>query len=481
MAVTLDAALAVWRAGRPADAAAMLRTLLAQRPDLAEGWYNLGYLQTGLGEHDAALAAYAEALRHGISSPEEAHLNRAVLLAQHMARPQRAAEELRQALKLNPRYVPAWINLGNLHEQRGDRTEAAHAYSAALTVAPDHPLALARMVNVTPPGTPDGSLITSLRRCLANPQLSAVDRADLGFALGKALDAAGAFDDAFSAYAAANVWCARQHARPYNRTAHAQWVARLMATCCCVPLSPGDVPGQPIPIFICGLYRSGSTLVETILASHPQVTAGGELDLISTFARELRHRGAVPESLDPQTCGELSRRYMGRLRSLFPGAACVTDKRVDNFLHIGLIKSLFPAARIVITRRERMDNCLSIYFAHLGSAAPYACDLHDIAHWHHHYERLVSHWKSLYGDSIHEVDYDVLVKQPRPCVEALLEHCRLPWTEDCLTPHRANTVISTPSAWQVRRPLYVDSSGRSRHYESHLGALRAAFDQTDTP
>ena len=156
----------------------------------------------------------------------------------------------------------------------------------------------------------------------------------------------------------------------------------------------------------------------------------------------------------------------------------VTDKRPDNFLHIGLAKALFPDARIVHTVREPLDNLLSLWFLHLDPAMAYALDLEDAAHWHGQYRRLMAHWKALWPGDVFDLDYDALVADLRPNVAALLDFLGLGWDEKCLAFHAADNVVKTASAWQVREPLYRRSSGRWRHYARHLGPLRAALAQS---
>lgn len=235
-------------------------------------------------------------------------------------------------------------------------------------------------------------------------------------------------------------------------------------------------PADATPIFVCGMYRSGSTLVEQILASHPRVRAGGELELLPAIARRvLVPAGDGLAPLDADIVRRLRAEYLDGVRARLPGADQVTDKRPDNFLYIGLIRTLFPQARIVHTTRDPLDNCLSVFFLHLDPGTAYAHDLRDIAHWYRQYRRLMAHWKSLYGEAIHDVDYDALVADLGPAVERLLAYCGLPWHEGCLRFHETRTVVNTPSAWQVREPLYTRASGRWRHYARHLGELRAAL------
>ncbi|MEQ1807764.1 MAG: sulfotransferase, partial [Burkholderiaceae bacterium] len=182
---------------------------------------------------------------------------------------------------------------------------------------------------------------------------------------------------------------------------------------------------------------------------------------------------SVPE--DGATLQRLRAIYLEGIAARYPNRGLLTDKRPDNFLYIGLIKSMFPEARIVHTLRDPIDNCLSVYFLHLSHSMPYALDLLDTAHWYRQYKRLMAHWKLLYGDTIHDVDYDALVVEPRVAIQRLLDYCELPWQDTCLTFHKTKSVVMTPSAWQVREPLYTRSSGRWRRYARHLSGLRSAL------
>jgi tetratricopeptide (TPR) repeat protein len=441
-------------------------------------WFNLAWQQQRERRHEEALASYGEALSMGVERPEEAHLNRAAILAD-LGRDDDAEREFEAALAPDGRFVPAWVNLGNLHEQRGDRERARFAYEQALAIEPEQPLALSRLPDLKAIEGAGDPLIARLKEAIERAGASAADRADLGFGLGKALDKVGAYDDAFAAYAAANR-ASRVSAGPggarYDAAAQERFVDRLIDTFPAPATASATVPGEPERIFICGMFRSGSSLVEQILASHPRVSAGGELDLIPALAQ--RHFSAALVAwppLDAATLRRLRSAYAGEVAKRLPDAGVVTDKRPDNFLWIGLIKAMFPAAKIIHTRRDPLDNCLAVHFLHLAHAMPYALDLLDTAHWYGQYRRLMAHWTSLHGDAIHDIDYDELVAAPRPVIERLLAFCGLPWDDACLQFDQTRTSVRTPSAWQVREPIYTRSSGRWRHYERHLVELRAAL------
>lgn len=462
------------RGGRLAEACVAYEQLLADVPSLPDCWYNLGWLRRQLGRFRPALDAYAQALAHQVSGPEEVRLNRAAILSDHLHEPDAALHELQEALRLNPRYAPAWLNLGNLHEDAGRRAEAASAYDRLLAFEPAHPLALARRAVLDPPADALARWVPRLRQRLAQPGLPAAERADLGFALGQVLDAAGDYEAAFAAYGAANAASrasAPAGARPYDPARQAQAVAALLRA---YPGTPAPVPAEPGPpvIFVLGMFRSGSTLVEQILGAHPLVRAGGELDLLPRLVREHPQLlGGLPPALAPA----LRRAYREGIEAMRGDAAFVTDKRPDNFLYIGLVKALFPDARFVHTVRHPLDNCLSVYFQHLGPSQPYALALESTAHWYTLYRDAMAHWKSLHGDAIVEVDYDALVAEPRRVVADLLARLGLPWDDACMAFHAQAAQVKTASVWQVRQPLYARASGRWRHYARHLGAAAAVL------
>lgn len=461
-------------AGRADEAAQAYRRLLAIRPDLPDSWFNLALMERQCGRFAAALDAYDEAVRRGVSGPEEAWLNRGVIHADDLGRPDLALEDLEAALAIAPDWLPALLNLGNLHEDMGRREAAAQVYGRALAFAPGHPVAMARAAGLARLTGPDDPVIATLRSAVSRPGLDVADRAELGFALGRALDQVGAYEDAFTAYAAANA--ASRAIDPegarYDRAGHERFIDSLIAA---FPAPAAPVAGgEAGPVFICGLFRSGSTLVEQIMAGHSRVTGGGELGLVPGLARAVAGYPQALAGAGPEVFGQLRGLYLGGLKTARPQADVVTDKRPDNFLHIGLIKAMFPGARIVHTVREPLDVILSNWFLHLDRSMGHALDLGDLAHWHGQYVRLMRHWKTLYPDIL-DLDYDALVVEPRPAIERLLAYCGLDWEAAVLDFHKAAAPVRTASVWQVREPLYRRSSGRWRNYERHLDGVRAAL------
>ena len=463
-------------AGRLAEAEAVYQRVLASWPDLPNTWYNLALLQRRAGRYDAALASYQQALDRGVSEPEEVHLNRGVIYSDFLRQDDAAEHELQAALAINPNYVPALLNLANLREDFGRQAEAGVLYEKVLTLDPRCYVALARYAGLQKPATEADPVIARLRAAVTDPQVTPADRAELGFALGRALDSCGAFAAAFDAYAAANR-DSRRSAKPavaYDRRAHEAFIDALIGA-----FRPGQPAATPLPsstrpLFICGMFRSGSTLAEQILAAHSHVAAGGELAFLPSLVRnELAPFPATMATLTQPQLDQLAARYLEMLERVFPRGERVTDKRPDNFLYIGLIKQLFPDARIVHTVRNPLDNCLSIYFLHLDHSMSYALDLADIGHYYVQYRRLMTHWKALYGADILDLDYDALVREPRSNIERLTAFAGLEWEEACLSFEQARRAVKTASVWQVRERLYRRSSGRWQNYAAQLAPLQA--------
>ena len=465
------------RAGRTLEALAAYEALLAAHPDLPDSWYNLALLQRKAGRPEAALASYDEALRRGVSDPEEVRLNRAVILSDDLRREAEAETELNAALALNPRYVPALLNLGNLHEDRGRRGDAVAAYEAILALDPNDPDALARLGGLATPSGPNDPLIGRLRGAIGRH--GPVQDAALGFALGRMLDAAGAYEEAFAACAAANAASRAGGSARYDRAAMEAQVDALIAAFPEPWTGPPVTGTRPPPVFICGMFRSGSTLVEQVLASHARVTAGGELDLIPAMTRgPLAPWPGSLKTTAPAILDALAAGYLAALSATFPAADVITDKRPDNLMHIGLIKRLFPDAKVVNTVRDPLDNALSVYFLHLDPGMAYALDLLDIGHYQGQQRRLMDHWKSLYPNDILDFDYDAFVAEPTPGLERLLAFLGLDWDPGCLAFHQLDNAVKTASVWQVREPLYRRSSGRARHYQRQLAPLKAWLEES---
>lgn len=470
-------AAALRESGQLDEAVRAYRALLALEPALPDCWYNVGWLERRLGRPEAALAAYGEALRFGVRGAEEVHVNCGVILLDDLNRVEEAEREFSAALMLDPDYTPALLNLANLHEDRGARVQAAALYEHILRVDAEHWEALARYANSKSAFGPDDPLMARLELAIARSDLDAASRASLGFALGRAHDLAGQHGAAFKAYVVANR--ASSESAPaelprYDPAAHARYVDALISAFPKPATSEPQEDGAPV-VFICGMFRSGSTLLEQALGGHPRVTAGGEIPALPALVGELSPFPGSIQAVTPERRRVLAATYRDTVRRLHPAADLLTDKRPDNFLLVGLAKLLFPTAKVLHTVRDPVDTCLSTYFLHLDHALAYARDLDHIAHYFAQYRRLMAHWKTLYPADIHDFDYDRFVRAPRETLEPALQFCDLAWDERCLRFHERESLVRTASVWQVREPLYQRSSGRAQAYAPHVTSLRAAL------
>ena len=453
--------------GRIEGAVEVCRRLTAVRPDLAVAHFNLACYLRRLGRLEESLASHKTALGLGIERPEEVWTNIAVILAE-LHRHDESRQALGQALALNADWIPALYNLALWHEEHGDRAAATELFERVLAIDPHYDDALIRLTLMGMVSSAQNPLIARLERALERPGLDPLAREGLHFALGKAFDDCGNYAQAFAHYRAGNE-ASRKRLRPYERAATerdflrvrerftAEWLGKVE------PLSD-----RPL-LFVCGMYRSGSTLLEQMLAAHPAVTSGGELNWFNAHLE--RNDERWPERVTPELLRAAGKGYLDHLESRFPGAACVCDKRPDNFRYLGLLKALFPRLRVLHTVRDARDVCLSIYFQQFGNALPYAADLGAIAHYLHEYRRLMQHWRELMPESILDVAYSQLVTSPEHELRRVCRFLDLDWCAGMLDFRDAAARVRTASVWQVRQPLYNRSLGRWRHYPGQLGAL----------
>lgn len=458
------------------------RDHLAHSPTDADSWFNLAWSCRAAGDFAAALDAYDRALAAGIRDPADVHVNRAAILSEQVGDADAAIAALEIALTLDPRHQVALVNLGTLHEDIGDRDAAIATYRRLLDIAPAHPRALARLAALT--GYP-AELTTRIASLVDNRALPGDARVELGFALARAHDRAGDYGAAFARLREANAAALRDLAvsERYDRAAATRMADAIIASfpVRAVPRPALDRSAAMPPIFICGMFRSGSTLVEHILAAHPDVVAGGELEGLPLAIAQCfgRYPHDVPGA-SAQKLAEARKVYESAVGGRAQPPRALTDKRPDNILHVGLIKLLFPTAKIVITRRQLLDNLLSIYFLDFTRSVPYAFALEDAAHWAGVCERLARHWQGVFPEDIHIADYDRLVAQPDAAIAELLEFLDLPHSQACRDFHLSSAVVRTPSAWQVRTPLFTTSSGRAENYRRELGNKIALLERIAT-
>lgn len=380
-------------------------------------------------------------------------------------------------LALAPNQPQAIAMRGDLLYVKGEHREALEFLGPHARASRAHPGLSVTFARVCRALGRHWDAISVLNRAFETPGLPPPLACDACFQLAKAYDAAGRYDDAFAAAVRAN---ALKGAR-FDPDAFDRRVAELERawTPDAFRALPRAARFAPRPVLIVGMPRSGTTLVEQILASHPDVSPGGELAPIPRLV--VRWSGGLRE--DPPLLTDLSRitaaavaregeRYAGALPRPGPVA---TDKMPLNVLHLGAAALVAPHARVVLCTRDPIDTCLSCFMQHFGGSNPFAYDLVHLGRFHRAVERVASFWRGLEVLPMFEVRYESLVADREPITRALLEFLGLPWDDRCLRHHENDRVALTLSNDQVRRPLYSASVARWRHYDRHLAPLRAAL------
>ena len=313
---------------------------------------------------------------------------------------------------------------------------------------------------------------------LTSPGHSIPDRIASGFALARLLDTAGRYDEAFAYLAAANVLHRRQRAvlgECFDPVAFQREVGGLIEVFApeLFPAVAGWGNPSQLPVFIVGMPRSGTSLVEQIAASHSRVFGAGERDEITRLAAALTaHGGNRPVAQwDANFARQLADAQIANLQKLGGGAARVIDKMPDNVLFLGMIAALFPAARVILCQRDPRDTCLSCYFQRFEQGHEFAYDLEDCGRRFLHVDRLATHWLSVLPIEMLVIDYEELVEDLEGQGRRLIEFLGLDWEPAYLEFHKTQRPVFSGSYWQVRQPLYSSSVGRWRKYEKHLGPL----------
>ena len=454
--------------GRRSDAIACYRRLLDAHPDLNTTRYNLARLLKRQGQAQEALREYRNCLERNIKQPEGVLSNISIILS-GLHRHDEARQALETALSHKPNYTPALFNLGLLHEEQGNWPAARERFQQILQMQSLHPGALSHIANGERTTDTSDPVITRMTQALGQKAVTAVEREELLYALGKTHDDCGRHDQAFDYYRQANEE-SRKRCGDYALETQEALVDRVITQCTRSWLDSIEPVSESALVFICGMFRSGTTLLEQIIASHPEITAGGEIDYFQRISKPFP--GAILAA-QPKEIEAIGRGYLDYLAQHFPSAARVSNKRPDNFLALGILKALFPKIRIINSQRQVLDNCLSLFFQPLEPGQSYANNLLDAGHYYLQYQRLMQHWRGLLGeDSLLDVSYESLVNNPRTTIGSMLDFLQVDWHEACLEFHQADNRVRTASVHQVRRPLHSTSDGRWENYTTHLDGLR---------
>jgi Flp pilus assembly protein TadD len=386
---------------------------------------------------------------------------------------EKAIEFGRKAVRLDPDNPAGRLSLAEALEVWGRFRQAKFEYLAVLTLDSSNARALAGLLSLQ--GTRvDEQYAAGAQRLLETAELPDRDRVQLHLALARHYDRRRQYDLAFEHLQVGNATRFKNH--PFDSIAHSRAVDRLIAArgSQAVASHPSPTHGKR-PIFIVGMPRSGTTLVEQILAAHSEIAAGGELPTIMNIAAQIGGASkAYPETmqeLDVESLSRFARQYLEKLDTVCAGGTRVTDKMPFNFMHLGLIGALFPDAAIIHCRRSPADTCLSCYFTSFNEELQFASDLNALARYWLDYQRLMQHWHRVLPLKILDVDYERLVTDTEAAVRQMLSFCELAWEPACMRFFDIDRGVRTPSRWQVRQPIYPQSVGRWRHYERQLRPL----------
>jgi tetratricopeptide (TPR) repeat protein len=474
--------------GDLAAAEAAYRRALAYRPDSAAAWHGLASVQRELASFDDAIDSHRRAV-----AADPANLRYRLDLADALAdfdRADQARTCFDEILARWPATTDAHVGLARLAHRAGTTATARAHLAAALAQDRDCLGALCARAEFEDTAL-DDAFHRQMTRLAEEDSRSLRDRSRLYFALARATEQTGATDDAFRHYVRGNELRRlelERMGRRFDLAAHAAFVDRQAAVFTAEFFARAASWGtrSELPVFIVGMPRSGTTLCEQILASHPQVHALGEQLDIQTMARELPVRLAqippaappYPEcmvDLRPEVARPLVADYLARLRRLAPAAARVTDKHPTNFRHLGLIATLLPGARIIHCRRDPMDTCFSCFAQDFESPIPWAWDLTAVGQYYRQYDRLMRHWQAVLPVPVFTFAYEEAVQDLEAVARRLIAFCGLPWDARCLEFHRTERPVLTASRRQVRQPVYASSIGKWRRYERHLEPLRTAL------
>ncbi len=390
-----------------------------------------------------------------------------------------AMDRFREALRIWPRHPQAAMNLGLTLEQRGDLDQAADCYLAAIRAKPEFADPHFHLAHLRSHRSSSAE-IDAMRKLLENPDTDQEDRVKLAFGLGFALESAGDYPAAFGYMSEGHRLQARdskfslqQEQRRFEDIQRATPPQRLAAL-------QGAGPEDGRPVFIAGLPRSGTTLAEQVLASHPLVSGQGESTALMQVAARLAYPfGGDPDGLNTAQLQDEASSLLAQLTRGAGQARRVIDTTPMNFPYLGLAAAMLPGARFIHCLRDPLDNGLSIFRQYLTGPRGFEHDLRDLGRYYNLHLGLLSHWEEALGDRLHVLRYEHLVNDPETEIRRLLAFLDLPFDERCLAFHQTRRTVRSPSAAQVRQPLYASSIGAWRRYAKSLQPLRDALAQAN--
>jgi tetratricopeptide (TPR) repeat protein len=463
----------------PRDAERLLRHALRQSAHVPLAWRGLAQTLLALGRLQEADTAARHVSKIEPENPQTWTTIGGV--ATRLMRQEDALQAYQQAARFKPQEARLHMSVGHVHKTLGNRHESEAAYQAALAVDPGLGEAYWSLADLKNYSFSDAEVAT-MRRLLAGDPRDRGNEAQLRFALGKALEQRAQYAEAFAHYAAGNAL--RRLDAPFDIEKFERRSERIRAffdrEFFAAHAGTGD--SSHAPIFIVGLPRSGSTLIEQILASHSHVEGTMELPNIVAIAHEFddlrADRDGYPETVRQASDAQLTAlgaRYLAETAPLRRGRERFTDKLPNNFSHVGLIHAILPHATIIDARRHPLDACFSTFKQNFAHGQTFSYDLQHLGRYYRCYLSLMDHWDAVLPGKVLHVRYEELVRDPEKSIRSLLEHCQLPFEATCLRFHETKRSVRTPSAEQVRQPLYTSGVGYWRNFAAELDPLRRAL------
>ncbi len=462
-----------YNAGRYNEAIAAYRKAIETRPDNAMAYSNCSLAMQAAGRFHESLKMALKAIE---LRPELKGLygNVGISLIR-LGRHREAISYFRTAIDGNPQNSMNWLNLGHLYKELGEFENAGIAYENVLKILPTDGHAILGMALIRKFTRVDLPWCAQLEQLLASPRAHSKDRYSIHFALGKIYEDIGHFAVAFSHYQRGHqidpVPYQRQVTQERLDLNRSLFTTEWLASRCNFGLD------TTAPIFIVGMFRSGSTLVEQTLTSHSLVHGAGELPDLERLYHDLSHITGHNDlvscfnALTPSQCHAIASDYLNRRRVEMGAKAYVTDKMLVNFWNLGLIALLFPKAKIIHCMRDPRDTCLSCYSTRFSDRLDYTQDLGDLGHYYRTYQAMMDHWRRVLPIPILDVAYEDVVADQVGMTRRILEYCNLPWEPQCLQFYKNDRPISTSSDWQVRQPVYKTAVRRWERFAPYLGKL----------
>ncbi len=461
------------------------RQALAIDPHAVNAQVGLAGVLVCLGQNDAAIALLEEARKR---RPGAIDIRMGLFQACHdSGRSAAARGHLQDILKREPEHAQAFYSLGLLELENGALADGEKAIRQAIACAPDYTEAYLVLADLRQ-HTSENDDTAAMRELYARCPAGSTERMNMAFALAKINDDLGRaghnpqrFNEAFSCMQEANT--IRRSFSHYDEATELGRMQQIVDCCSAdVIAQHSDMP-DAAPLFVLGMPRSGTTLVEQVLAAHPDVYACGENPMLADAMTTV---SATDSAVDPLTvcqwtpdqCRQAATAYLKRLRQCNADASIFTDKTLSHITHIGSIARMLPGAKIIHVRRNGLDTCLSIYKNNItGELFDYGHDLGELGRYYRMYERLMAHWKRILpAGMLIEIDYEELVADQESQSRALLQSCGLQWNPACLDFQQAGNRVLTASMTQVRQPMYARSVGAASHYQQHLHMLADALD-----